>query len=262
MFAALNLRSRAAASLMAILALASHTLCCDAGFLIHDYQLNGSLTDSLGGPSLVNIFDASPPGGATGTLGPTGYAFGPNQGLSLSGAITAGEYSIVTSFNSQLLTTFGKIIDFKGRTSDFGVYTYTDKITFYPGPLGQTTLVQNQDVQFALTRDGSGAVNIYLDGVQQVNLSFTDTLGSAVFSGPDNIVNFFVDDANPGEAPTGFVDYIRIYDGALTGSEVAALSGISSVPEPSSLGLLTVAVGIAGWLRKRRKPITTLFATI
>jgi hypothetical protein len=41
------------------------------------YDLNGSLAESSGGPSLVSD------GGALGTTG--GYYFGQNQGLSLSG---------------------------------------------------------------------------------------------------------------------------------------------------------------------------------
>jgi len=42
--------------------------------MIHNYDLNGSYADSLGGPSLVPV-----PNG--GTLGATGYTFGPGQGL-------------------------------------------------------------------------------------------------------------------------------------------------------------------------------------
>ena len=44
--------------------------------LIHDYELNGSFADALGGPSLT-------PNG--GTLNATNYTFGPNQGLTLAG---------------------------------------------------------------------------------------------------------------------------------------------------------------------------------
>ncbi len=46
--------------------------------LIHTYDLNGSLADALGGPALV---------ANGGTLNATNYSFGPNQGLTLTGAL-------------------------------------------------------------------------------------------------------------------------------------------------------------------------------
>ena len=60
--------------------------------LTHDYQLNGSLADTLGGPSLVS---------AGGVLSANGYSFGANQGLSLSNALgDNGNYSIEMQFSS------------------------------------------------------------------------------------------------------------------------------------------------------------------
>ena len=53
--------------------------------LIHDYELNNSYADILGGPSLV-------PNG--GTLEASGYTLAANQGLSLSNAIDPNNYSI------------------------------------------------------------------------------------------------------------------------------------------------------------------------
>jgi hypothetical protein len=52
--------------------------------------------------------------------------------------------------------------------------------------------------------------------------------------------------------PNGLVDDVRIYNRALSGSEVQQLFAIESVPEPSALSLL--AVGLCGFaiLRRRR----------
>ena len=74
----------------------------------------------------------------------------------------------------------------------------------------------------------------YVDGVQQI--SFTDTTSDAVFNAANNIIHFFQDDGVTGgrESNSGSVTEIRIYDGALTASEVA---GLASVPEPTSLAL-------------------------
>jgi len=75
------------------------------------YQLNGSYAESNGGPSLV------PYGG---TLGPTGYTFGVQQGLSLSGSGAFDSYSIDIHFFFDALGSsfdgYQKILDFKNRT--------------------------------------------------------------------------------------------------------------------------------------------------
>ena len=82
------------------------------------YQLNGSYAESNGGPSLV------PYGG---TLGPTGYTFGVQQGLSLSGSGAFDSYSIDIHFFFDALGSsfdgYQKILDFKNRTSDSGLYS-------------------------------------------------------------------------------------------------------------------------------------------
>src|SRR5437870_13394260 len=53
------------------------------------YELNGSFAETNGGPSLVPL---------GGTLGPTGYTFGVNAGLSLSGTGIFDAYSIDIRF--------------------------------------------------------------------------------------------------------------------------------------------------------------------
>jgi len=57
----------------------------DAG-LIHDYQLNGSLADALGGPALVDL---------GGTLGADRFSFANNLGLRLTAGLpNPDNYSI------------------------------------------------------------------------------------------------------------------------------------------------------------------------
>jgi len=186
--------------------------------LTHDYRLDGSFTDDLGGPALVP---------AGGTLNPTNYSFGPNQGLSLSnGLIDSANYSIEMIFN---LSDESKFLDFKDLGSDNGIYNYNDKLEFYPGPIGRQigqpgAIPAGTDVHLVVTRDSSSNRFVgYVDGVQQI--SFTDSSGDAIFSAASNIIQFFKDDvafADPASA--GVVNRIRIYDGVLTPSEVAALS--------------------------------------
>jgi hypothetical protein len=225
----------ALATLLAAVFLASP---CYAA-LVHQYQLDGSFSDDLGGPSLVP---------AGGTLGPTSYSFGPNQGLSLSNALSdPGNYSIETIFNFSDVLSFRKIIDFKDRTSDSGLYDLNTSVQLVPiaGAGPANAFVPNVDVSLILTRDGgTGQVVGYINGVQ--HFSVIDNSSISDFSAANNIIHFFMDDGGT-EASAGVVDLIRIYDAPLSASEAAALGG--SIPEPAALP--TAVIGAAILLLRR-----------
>jgi len=215
--------------------------------LLHQYQLNGTYADDLAGPALVSN---------GGTLGPSGYTFGANQGLMLSNAISQTDYSIVLDFSISSTSGYRKLVDFKNLTVDPGLYNNGTSLHFYnpvpAGPSGQ--ILSNTQVQVALTRDGgTQAVSGYVNGALQ--FGFVDTGSLATFTGPNNIINFFIDDfVNGGEASAGFVDDIRIYDGALTAADVAGLGqavDIQSVPEPGTMLLL--ATGLVACVRRVRQ---------
>lgn len=201
-----------------------------AASLIHDYQFQNSLADSLGGPSLTSL---------GGTVGAGEYAFGAQQGLSLSGALTAsqiGNYSIYMDFEFNDLSGYKKIVDFKNLASDNGLYNLSSDLNYYNFSFGADgAFTAGSFAQVVLTRDSaSGLVTGYVNGLEQIQ--FTDTTSDAVFNAANNVINFFQDDNVTGgrESTSGAVSEIRIYDGALTASQVAALT---AAPEPMSLVL-------------------------
>jgi PEP-CTERM motif-containing protein len=217
--------------------------------LIHDYELNGSLADSLGGPSLI---------ADGGTIGATTYSFGADQGLSLaySALGSTGLYSIETVFEFDQFGIWRKIIDFNNRTTDDGFYfSPSNVLDFFPIAAGSSVVNTPIFVDVVLTRDAAtGLVSAYLNGVPQ--FSFIDSSGLATFRGADNLVHFFEDDAATGfnEASRGSADCIRIYNNALSASAVANLTscsgGSTSVPEPGTL--LLAALGLFALTVARR----------
>ena len=106
-----------------------------SGDLVHLYELNGNLTDSLGGPSLITDGGTLEPGG--------GYSFaGQNDGLRLvSPQIPSDSYAIEIEFYWDTLPSYDlgwyKILDFSNRISDSGLYVYSDgQANFYAWPAG------------------------------------------------------------------------------------------------------------------------------
>jgi hypothetical protein len=195
--------------------------------ITHTYDLNGSLTDGLGGPSLIS---------AGGTLTATGYTFGPNQGLTLSGGLVDdADYSLELVFNLETVIGDRRLLDFKNLTKDTGLYVSNGALNFFISGfdggtqvfLGSSaSIAAGQTVHLVFTRDDTtNAVVGYLNGVP--DLSITDTGDRTVFT--NSVIHFFIDDTV--EAAGGFVDLIRVYDGALTAAEVAALyNGGTPVP--------------------------------
>lgn len=211
-----------------------------AANLVADYQLNGTLADSLGGPDITNN---------GGTLGANGITFGINQGPSLGGFNNAESFSIVMGFSFNSLTGYRKILDFKNRSSDAGLYNLNTSLNFYP--VGSTITGQFQVGvvhRVVFTRDAGGNINTYVDGNNGLN--FVDSANQATIP---SVLHFFNDDfAVPGEASSGFVDYIQIYDAALTNQQI--ISG--DVPEPASWAMMIAGFGLIGATMRRRRAVT------
>jgi hypothetical protein len=97
-----------------------------------------------------------------------------------------------------------------------------------------------------VTRDASGLFSAFVNG--HLAFSVMDTNGATTFSGPGNIINFFMDDlvSFVPEAGTGFIDRIQV-----------ATFPAAAVPGPVAgaglPGLMLAALGLLGWWRRRQK---------
>ena len=128
--------------------------------LIHQYSLNNSFADDLGGPALT---------GLGGTLTAGGYLFSNDQGLSVSNAVPTAVYTIDIAFAFADVTGYRKVIDFKALGSDAGLYVYESTLQFVVIPItgcpgndcytSGALFADGDSHQVTLARDGAGTVD-------------------------------------------------------------------------------------------------------
>jgi hypothetical protein len=195
--------------------------------LIADYQLNDTFASAVAGaPPLVPLSSVSFTSANVYGQNRIVASFLQGSGLRLSApaGISTGGYTVAIVCAISTTTGFRKLIDFHDLTLDTGLYNFNNVLYFYPVIGGASnTIAANAFMQVVLTRDATGHVAGYVNGVPQ--LSFQDTSNFSVLSG--TAFNLFVDDTATGgtEASAGMVARVRLYTGALTAAEVAALDG-------------------------------------
>ncbi len=227
----------------------------------HIYEFSGKTTDVRGGPAMVAGSGASyqAPGTPEG-----GMKFLANEGPSVTGAIAQpGQYSIEMFFSLDDVFSYRRLVDFKNGASDSGLYLYGgDLLLFGASGFGELNAGADSMLHVVLTRTADRQVSAYANG--QLLFSIFDTYNVALFS-EDDVARFFIDDNNAAETSSGFVDFIRLYDGALSANEIAALynGGVpfrdfaieapGGVPEPASWATMIIGFGLMGSALRRRK---------
>lgn len=248
--------------LLMVLVVLSLSVCMQAA-LVDYYQFENNLTDSAG------RMDGSERGTTmTYVAGPSGFG----QALSFNGTdnyVVIGADSTVLNGNQMTLALWmydnqpstvdhfpGLITrawnttdlnDWTFRRYNFDSYSIYDTAQFGIGPSYSATAttmteasLSGQWVHLAVTYD-SGEVTYYVNGVAAGG--YTDasttltTTWAAIVLGLDKTQDRFFN---------GAMDEVRIYDNALSASEVAAL-----IPEPATMTLM-LAGGIGFFVRRKK----------
>ena len=142
------------------------------------------------------------------------------------------EYTIELVFRFDRLDGYAKIVDFNNATEDCGLYSSDGRMEFWPITAGFGAAVEaDSNAHVVLTRDATDNVVAYVNGVRQ--LSFHDTGDIAVIDANDTLRLFSDDTVTANEDSGGAVSRIRLYDGPLSASDVAALAAELPITAPT-----------------------------
>src|SRR6267142_1008457 len=200
----------------------------EAQTLKADYQFQNTRASSVGSSSLTDTGSNSFQNDIVDGASRTTLRFPFNNGLRLSsatGQIPANSYTIVMLFKVDSVAGFVRLVDFKNRASDNGLYIENGHLE---NCTSCTNFTANTYVQVVYTRTSGGTFTGYLNGVQQGQ---GPDVGNDLVIDGSNILNFFQDDLAAGnEASAGNVARIRLYDGPMTPAQVASLDRLPAGP--------------------------------
>jgi hypothetical protein len=183
------------------------------------YHFENSLDESFGnGPTLKPLGD--PGSFVLDTLNEISgktkivYRFAKNNGVQFNNAsqFIKKTYTIEIYFVFDELSSWKRVVDWKNRKTDHGAYVYNGELNFYPYVYsGTAPVVAGEYTYYVITRDSTtNEVVLYTDAKQEI--TFTDNTDDAV-TDTANVLNFFFDDLQvTGEASSGAVALINLYN--------------------------------------------------
>ena len=201
--------------------------------VVADYRFEGSLKSSvIGAPEMVleGAAVASFISDSIGGTNRTVLNFGPGDGLRMdAGALfPTNHYTMVALFELSSVGT-ARILDARDAPDTLGLFFRAGQLWINPYPPATSTgVADRQYVQVALVNDGI-FVRGYVDGVKVLDLIDDQNIAAI---GNLHQLHFFRQ-SDGGYATGGRVARIRLFNGALTGAEVAALTPLvppTSVP--------------------------------
>ncbi|MDW3646373.1 MAG: thrombospondin type 3 repeat-containing protein [Bacteroidia bacterium] len=208
------------------------------------YEFNGNLNEESGlGPALTTI------GTGSGNFvndpllsNSTVYEFSTDHGLTFdlnaAGVDLNQDYTIELYFRFEnYQASWRKILDYKNRSADAGLYDYLRQIQFYPLTAAGLQFVEGEYSYLAVTRDATTKEYIVYDNLGNAVLTFSDNSDLGV-QDASNVLNFFIDDfVFSGETSTGAVRKISINDFVLTPEEIENNSGTFIISDSDGDGV-------------------------
>jgi len=198
-----------------------------AATLVGDYQLQSTRASTVPGPVLTDIAGGSV-FQAENVLGTSRQvlSFPRHSGVQMTPSVGIGDvpYSVVSTFRLDQIATnpdssYVRILDPSNGIEDLGFYSYQGKADYYGNDSDvfspSVAFSDNAYVTVAMTSLPPALSRIYVNGALAV--SAPDVLPVA-----SDTLRLFKDD-NDSEESGGAVSCVRVYTGALTDDEVAAI---------------------------------------
>jgi hypothetical protein len=236
-----RIRGGALAGTVAVLVAAVVAQGAAAATLKADYRLQDTRTSSVAGaPALTDLGAGNAFASESVGACPTRVlTFPKGGGLSVptAGLIGPIDYSVVMTVRLADISDYRRLLDFKGGTSDNGLYAHDGKLDFYDNSLspadheGAAVLANNRYAEIALTQENFPILDQvpigYVDGAQQFTVH---SLGADLTS--SGVLRFFKDDTT--EDSAGGVSRIRLYDGVLSPAEVKSIYDQGPLANPGA----------------------------
>lgn len=236
----MNIRSFVTAASFALLtATAGH-----AATLVSEFTFDAGLSDNEAGATATGA----------GTVSGGRYNFAVNEGLGVTLGSSLATYSIVFDVELDSTSGYKKLLDVSGLAADVGLYNLSGGLRYYSVSASGGSIVADTDTTVALTYDGTTTAG-YVDG----GLAFSFIATGVGYLDILSAFTLVEDDSATGqvEASAGSIDYLQVYDGVLSASEVSALVApvsVSAVPLPAGgLLLLSGLAGVAGLKRRKKR---------